>query len=121
MDLTFKKPNINSSELRLPNGKLLRFDGFWPGFNSETDFALWPQLINKYCQKQNLRILGPFWKRGYLPLLVKKVKMRGNRIYLLLVSVVIIQLSLLKDVLGFACQAVQMKFSFITVENVKCK
>ena len=54
MDLTFKKPNINSSELRLPNGKLLRFDGFWPGFNSETDFALWPQLINKYCQKQKL-------------------------------------------------------------------
>ena len=78
MDLSFKKPKLSFSELRLPNGRLLRFDGFWPGFNAETDFALWPQLINKYCQKQNLRILGPFWKRRDLPLLMEKVKNEGK-------------------------------------------
>tara|TARA_B100000780_G_scaffold229524_1_gene169143 strand:+ start:389 stop:637 length:249 start_codon:yes stop_codon:yes gene_type:complete len=74
INLSFKKPKLSSSELRLTNRRLLTFDDFWCGFDTETDFTLWPQLIDKYCQKQNLWILGPFWKRLYLPLLVKKVK-----------------------------------------------
>ena len=77
MNLSFKKAKLNSSELKLPDGRVLNFDGFWPGFNAETDFSFWPQLINKYCKKQNLRILGPFWKLKDRPLLEYELRNKG--------------------------------------------
>ena len=54
INLSFKKPKLSFPELRLTNRRLLEFDDFWRGFSAETNFYLWPQLINKYCQKQKL-------------------------------------------------------------------
>ena len=59
----FKKYQVNQSNIIFENGQSIEFIGFWPGFNAMEDFGLWPELINKYCKKKDLRVLGPFWKK----------------------------------------------------------
>jgi hypothetical protein len=59
----FKKYQVNQSNIIFENGQSIEFNGFWPGFNAKEDFGLWPDLINQYCKKKELRILGPFWKK----------------------------------------------------------
>ena len=63
MKLSFKKYEVNQSNITFDNGQLIEFNGFWPGFDASRDFGIWPNLINKYCQKKDIKILGPFWKK----------------------------------------------------------
>jgi hypothetical protein len=63
MKLLKKKPELNETRLKMPNGRNLTFNGFWNGFDPNLQFASWPHIIDKYCEKKDLRILGPFWKQ----------------------------------------------------------
>jgi len=58
-----KKPVLREVKLEMPNGQNLIFNGFWNGFDPNLQFASWPHIINKYCNKKDLRILGPFWQK----------------------------------------------------------
>lgn len=40
------------------------FDGFWAGFQPVKDFGFWIDLLPQFCDKETVRVLGPFWRQN---------------------------------------------------------
>lgn len=59
----FRPREINSFAYVLDDGRSMIFDGFWSGFQPAKDYGFWVDLLPRFCDKQTIRILGPFWHR----------------------------------------------------------
>lgn len=60
----FRTQEVNSISHVLDDGRNIVFDGFWAGFQPAKDCALWVDLLPRFCSKQTIRVLGPFWRRN---------------------------------------------------------
>lgn len=75
----FKKTQeLNEIKLKMPSGKNLTFNGFWHGFDPNIQFASWPHIIDKYCNEEDIRILGPFWEKKDLQFYSEIAKSKGK-------------------------------------------
>jgi len=78
MKIFNQKPKLTEVKLEMLSGKTLTFNGFWDEFDPSLQFASWPQIIDKYCNKKDIKILGPHWKKKDYYFLKKIVEKEGK-------------------------------------------
>lgn len=59
-----RSKEISSFVHHLDDGREIIFDGFWTNFQPAKDYAFWIDLLPQYCNKETIRVLGPFWNRS---------------------------------------------------------
>lgn len=60
----FRSKEISSFVHHLDDGRKIILDGFWASFKPANDFAFWIDFLPQYCDKETIRVLGPFWHQS---------------------------------------------------------
>lgn len=62
----------------LPDGRKMVFDAMWATFDPEKDYSIWSTLLPRYCDKDVIRILGPFWQKHHRASLEQSCAEKGK-------------------------------------------